>query len=77
MLGSPFVQDELRTFIKVRLDVTEIHQWQKFLDQRLGVSAVPSAVVLDAQGRRIPQPIIGENVSLRAVRAVLRAALAD
>ncbi|MCR9141585.1 MAG: hypothetical protein NXI24_04975 [bacterium] len=74
VLGSPYLQRDLEPFIKVRLDVTDIHRWQDYLDRKLGVSAVPSLIVRDRAGRLIPRPVIGENVSLRAVRSVLEAA---
>ncbi|MEQ9363573.1 MAG: hypothetical protein RIF32_04985 [Leptospirales bacterium] len=73
VLGSPFLREDLAPFIKVRLDVTDIHRWQDYLDRKLGVSAVPSIIVGDRAGRLIPRPVIGENVSLKAVRSVLRA----
>jgi hypothetical protein len=64
----------LRPFVKVRLDVTELHRWQGYLDHHLGVSAVPALVLRDRAGRIVPRPIVGEHVSLRAVRSVLDAA---
>lgn len=77
ILGSPYLQRDLDPFIKVRLDVTDTHRWQDYLDHKLGVSAVPSIIVRDRVGRLIPRPIIGENVSLHAVRSVLEAATAS
>ncbi len=77
VLGSPFLQKDLEPFIKVRLDVTDIHRWQDYLDRKLGVSAVPSVIVGDRAGRIVPRPVVGENVSLRAVQSVLRAALVE
>lgn len=74
VLGSPYLKQDLLPFIKIRLDVTEMHLWQEYLDRQLGASAVPALIVRDRAGLIVPRPIIGENISLRAVRSVLEAA---
>lgn len=73
VLGSPFLTADLAPFYKVRLNVSETHRWEEYLEHTFGVSAVPALIVRDRHGQIVPRPIVGENISLRAVQSVLQA----
>ncbi len=74
VLGSPFLSEDLAPFYKVRLNVSDTHRWEEYIQHTFGVSGVPALIVRDRRGQIVPRPVVGENISLRAVQSVLQAA---